>query len=60
MADCHTENWTAPYENAETADVLSTLDAIPQGVLEQFPNDTWVHRIDCLCEECLAFYEIHQ
>ena len=53
-------NWTAPYENAETADVpFPTLDAIPRGVLEQFPNDTWVHRDRLLVRGMLGhFYEI--
>ena len=53
-------NWTAAYENAETADVpFRRSMQFLRGVLEQFPNDTWVHRDRLLVRGMLGhFYEI--
>ena len=46
-------NWTAPYENAETADKpFRRSMQFLRGVLEQFPNDTWVHRSPSSCVGC--------
>ena len=53
-------NWTAPYENAETADKpFRRSMQFLRGVLEQFPNDTWVHRDRLLVRGMLGhFYEV--
>ena len=53
-------NWTAAYENAETANVpFRRSMQFLRGVLEQFPNDTWVHRDRLLVRGMLGhFYEI--
>ena len=46
-------NWSSAYENAETADVpFRRSMQFLRGVLEQFPNDTWVHRTVYSYEEC--------
>ncbi len=53
-------NWTAPYGDAETADVpFRRSMQFLRGVLEQFPNDTWVHRDRLLVRGMLGhFYEV--
>jgi hypothetical protein len=53
-------NWTAPYENAETASVpFRRSMQFLRGVLQQFPDDTWVHRERLLVRGMLGhFYEI--
>ncbi|MGB0393851.1 MAG: hypothetical protein ACPGE8_01495 [Candidatus Poseidoniaceae archaeon] len=53
-------NWSSAYENAETADVpFRRSMQFLRGVLEQFPNDTWVHRDRLLVRGMLGhFYEI--
>lgn len=53
-------NWTAPYENADTADEpFRRSMQFLRGVLEQFPNDTWLHRDRLLVRGMLGhFYEV--
>ena len=53
-------NWSSAYDNAETADVpFRRSMQFLRGVLEQFPNDTWVHRDRLLVRGMLGhFYEI--
>ena len=53
-------NWTAPYNNAETADEpFRRSMQFLRGVLKQFPEDTWVHRDRLLVRGMLGhFYEI--
>ena len=53
-------NWSSAYENAETADVpFRRSMQFLRGVLEQFPNDTWVHRDRLLVRGMLGhFYEV--
>ena len=53
-------NWSAPYENAETADEpFRRSMQFLRGVLQQFPEDTWVHRDRLLVRGMLGhFYEI--
>ncbi len=53
-------NWTAPYENAETADdPFRRSMQFLRGVIQQFPDDTWVHRDRLLVRGMLGhFYEI--
>ena len=53
-------NWTAAYEDAETANVpFRRSMQFLRGVLQQFPNDTWVHRDRMLVRGMLGhFYEV--
>jgi len=53
-------NWSAPYENAETADdPFRRSMQFLRGVLQQFPEDTWVHRDRLLVRGMLGhFYEV--
>jgi len=53
-------NWTAPYANAETTnEPFRRSMQFLRGVLEQFSNDTWVHRDRLLVRGMLGhFYEV--
>ena len=53
-------NWTAPYEDSETADEpFRRSMQFLRGVLQQFPDDTWVNRDRLLVRGMLGhFYEI--
>ena len=53
-------NWTAHYANAETTnEPFRRSMQFLRGVLEQFPNDTWVHRDRLLVRGMLGhFYEV--
>ena len=53
-------NWSTPYQNAETADVpFRRSMQFLRGVLQQFPNDTWIHGERLLVRGMLGhFYEI--
>ena len=53
-------NWSAPYQNSETADEpFRRSMQFLRGVLQQFPNDTWVYGERLLVRGMLGhFYEI--
>ena len=53
-------NWTAPYEDTETTSLpFRRSMQFLRGVLQQFPNDTWVHHDRILVRGMLGhFYEV--
>ena len=53
-------NWTAPYEQTDTANLpFRRSMQFLRGVLQQFPNDTWIHQDRLLVRGMLGhFYEI--